>query len=109
MLSKLSNLNSNLALTLGYLNPALNNSAQIVIYPVDSDTTGARCSNEQISSQYSRNGRWKRGSKNQYGQVAILFSVSFLIDCDIIEGFFSFFENRLIHPYLLVEHIAYSN
>ena len=27
MLSKLSNLNSNLALTLGYLNPALNNSA----------------------------------------------------------------------------------
>ena len=29
MLFKLSNLNSNLALTLGYLNPALNNSAQI--------------------------------------------------------------------------------
>ena len=29
MLSKLSNLNSNLALTLGYLNPALNNSAQV--------------------------------------------------------------------------------
>ena len=28
MLSKLSNLNSNLALTLGYVNPALNNSAQ---------------------------------------------------------------------------------
>ena len=31
MLFKLSNLNSNLALTLGYLNPALNNSAQIVL------------------------------------------------------------------------------
>ena len=29
MLFKLSNLNSNLALTLGYLNPALNNSAQV--------------------------------------------------------------------------------
>ena len=29
MLFKLSNLNSNLALTLGYLNPALNNSAQL--------------------------------------------------------------------------------
>ena len=29
MLFKLSNLNSNLALTLGYLNPALNNSAQM--------------------------------------------------------------------------------
>ena len=29
MLFKLSNLNSNLALTLGYLNPALNNSTQI--------------------------------------------------------------------------------
>ena len=32
MLFKLSNLNSNLALTLGYLNPALNNSA--LYYPV---------------------------------------------------------------------------
>ena len=31
MLFKLSNLNSNLALTPGYLNPALNNSAQLVI------------------------------------------------------------------------------
>ena len=31
MLFKLSNLNSNLALTLGYLSPALNNSAQVVI------------------------------------------------------------------------------
>ena len=30
MLFKLSNLNSNLSLTLGYLNPALNNSAQII-------------------------------------------------------------------------------
>ena len=29
---KLSNLNSNLALTLGYLNPALNNSAQDYIH-----------------------------------------------------------------------------
>ena len=32
MLFKLSNLNSNLALTLGYLNPALNNSAQEIIF-----------------------------------------------------------------------------
>ena len=31
MLFKLSNLNSNLALTLGYLNPALNNSALVKI------------------------------------------------------------------------------
>ena len=30
MLFKLSNLNSNLALTLGYLNPALNNSALVL-------------------------------------------------------------------------------
>ena len=29
MLFKLSNLNSNLALTQGYLNPGLNNSAQV--------------------------------------------------------------------------------
>ena len=35
MLLKLSNLNSNLALTLGYLNPALNNSAQINLSPVN--------------------------------------------------------------------------
>ena len=34
MLFKLSNLNSNLALTLGYLNPALNNSAQFVQRPI---------------------------------------------------------------------------
>ena len=32
MLFKLSNLNSNLALTLGYLNPALNNSAMVLVY-----------------------------------------------------------------------------
>ena len=32
MLLKLSNLNSNLALALGYLNPALNNSAQRINY-----------------------------------------------------------------------------
>ena len=32
MLFKLSNLNSNLALTLGYLNPALNNSALFIKY-----------------------------------------------------------------------------
>ena len=34
MLFKLSNLNSNLALTLGYLNPALNNSALVSIQGV---------------------------------------------------------------------------
>ena len=34
MLFKLSNLNSNLALTLGYLNPALNNSAQGNKHPI---------------------------------------------------------------------------
>ena len=33
MLFKLSNLNSNLALTLGYLNPALNYSAQVIRKP----------------------------------------------------------------------------
>ena len=32
MLFKLSNLNSNVALTLGYLNPALNNSAQVICW-----------------------------------------------------------------------------
>jgi len=88
MLSKLSNLNSNLALTLGYLNPALNNSAQIVIYPVGSATTGARCSNDSQISSYSLNGRWKRALENLYGLVVILFSVYFLIDCEIIEEYF---------------------
>ena len=33
MVSKLSNLNSNLALTVGHLNPALNNSAQGLLQP----------------------------------------------------------------------------
>ena len=36
MLSKLLYLNSNIALTLGYLNPALNNSAQVSISFVQS-------------------------------------------------------------------------
>ena len=35
MFFKLSNLSSNLAVTLGYRNPALNNSARINLYPVD--------------------------------------------------------------------------
>ena len=39
MLFKLSNLNSNLALTLGYLNPALNNSA-LVTKPFFKDVKG---------------------------------------------------------------------
>ena len=34
MLCKLSNLNSNLPLTLGYLNPALKNSALVIILSV---------------------------------------------------------------------------
>ena len=33
MLFKLSNLNLNLALALGYLSPALNNSAQVTFVP----------------------------------------------------------------------------
>ena len=40
MLFKLSNLNSNLALTLGYLNPALNNSAQNIFAEKKSHNTG---------------------------------------------------------------------
>ena len=43
MLFKLSNLNSNLALTLDYLNPALNNSAQMfskeTVFPIHMKTT----------------------------------------------------------------------
>ena len=35
MLSELSYLNSNIALTLGYLNPALNNSAQDYVHQDD--------------------------------------------------------------------------
>ena len=42
MLFKLSNLNSNLALTLGYLNPALNNSAQTLRYQ-GRETTANLC------------------------------------------------------------------
>ena len=39
MLFKLSNLNSNLALTLGYLNPALNNSALVYSHYVVTSVT----------------------------------------------------------------------
>ena len=43
MLFKLSKLNSNLALTLDYLNPALNNSAQLfskkTVFPIHMKTT----------------------------------------------------------------------
>ena len=37
MLFKLSNLNSNLALTVGYLNPALNNSALEISYTYNTE------------------------------------------------------------------------
>ena len=40
MLFKLSNLNSNLSLTLGYLNPALNNSAQVIFQMEETPLTG---------------------------------------------------------------------
>ena len=41
MLLKLSNLSSNLALTLGYLNPALNNSAlRVTIVPTEIENSG---------------------------------------------------------------------
>ena len=62
MLFKLSNLNSNLALTIGYLNPALNNSALFIKYincslvcvawvkrplPVDKKKKGKKKTNKQ--------------------------------------------------------------
>ena len=43
MLFKLSNLNSNLALTLGYLNPALNNSALMIFSLSRGFLTRYRC------------------------------------------------------------------
>ena len=43
MLFKLSNLNSNLALTLGYLNPALNNSAQVSTFGAKSKIFWENC------------------------------------------------------------------
>ena len=46
MIFKLSYLNSNLALTLGYLNPALNNSAQAPV------TQAIPCLNLQRSQYY---------------------------------------------------------
>ena len=53
MLFKLSNLNSNLALTLGYLNPAWNNSAQM-----GKDTNIVR-KIYQSSRFYDNNAFWK--------------------------------------------------
>ena len=53
MLSKLSNLNSNLALTPGYLNPALNNSAQIlnIFFSKDNVVNNSNLSSYQIFRQ----------------------------------------------------------
>ena len=51
MLFKLSNLNSNLALTLGYLNPALNNSAQIIIHHFSKAVTTISSSQESAISR----------------------------------------------------------
>ena len=58
MLFKLSNLNSNLALTLGYLNPALNNSALV---NADSfDCFEVHCSAGHLSWQLYRIGKFCR-------------------------------------------------
>ena len=43
MLFKLSNLNSNLALTLGYINPASNNSARKFIHESMTTIYGVSC------------------------------------------------------------------
>jgi len=53
MLFKLSNLNSNLALTLGYLNPALNNSAQAVPGTFDCRGDG-KSGKDQESSKHTK-------------------------------------------------------
>ena len=57
MLFKLSNLNSNLALTLGYLNPALNNSADSTMI---CEVTGRDSARTPALSQTSREQRGKR-------------------------------------------------
>ena len=60
MLLKLSNLNWNLALTLGYLNPALNNSAQMVtLSPMHADAllmvnNSQHCWMLAVASVYTR-------------------------------------------------------
>ena len=51
MLFKVSNLNSNLALTLGYLNPALNNSPRFLAFTTDTLKLGI----ERVELQFVRN------------------------------------------------------
>ena len=50
MLFKLSNLNSNLALTLGYLNPALNNTA-LQLYKQRSERLLRNCTEPSVKSR----------------------------------------------------------
>ena len=57
MLFKLSNLNSNVALTLGYLNPALDNSADSTVM---CEVTGRDSPRTPALSQTSRKQRGKR-------------------------------------------------
>ena len=49
MFSKLSNLNSNLALTLGYLNSALNNSALNILRRFQSADAATERQNQNVS------------------------------------------------------------
>ena len=57
MVFKLSNLNSNLALTLGYLNPALNNSAQFS----EQDANFARFRTHESDANFPRGVPGTRG------------------------------------------------
>ena len=77
MLFKLSNLNSNLALTLGYLNPALNNSAQV--FSSQEQRTAQLCKRAkgydlQLSATfYTRLGRKSRVLQNNIAVITYCF------------------------------------
>ena len=90
MLFKLSNLNSNLALTLGYLNPALNNSAQ-----------DSRLHKQKISpipeSGFPYMGRWE---KRLYSQVDYHFvgeiSTQYILILELTIRIVSYSVDRVI-------------
>ena len=65
MLFKLSNLNSNLALTLGYLNPASNNSAQ--------DGRKKRTANRLCVTNVERGTRKMSGDNGTSDKVVLFF------------------------------------
>jgi len=73
MLFKLSNLNSNLALTLGYLNPALNDSALTSETSTSASKAGAHNSKRAFTNQINLASFWSTFSRKSGSSVRVSY------------------------------------